>query len=142
MADRRPDSEDADPGKSCPDEGRGELAAGGAEGHDDEGNLEALEQDALEGHREADPVRAAGGHRRLLGKGSQLPAERGDLVPARACPSRPEDCLRQPLQAEHDQDSPNDEPQELDRDEGRDRQPEDRDKRNQDEDRGSRSKER
>ena len=46
--------------------GRPELTGRRAEGHDDERDLETLEQDALERDGEADPVHAGRRHRRVV----------------------------------------------------------------------------
>ena len=83
---------------------------------DDEGDLEALEQDALERDRERVPVEpgrsarpAARGLLALLAEGLLLVVQR--LVAARA-----QDRLAQPLQPEDEQQRADDQPQRVDRD--------------------------
>ena len=107
---------------------RGEVdpALRAAERHDDERDLEPLEQDALEREREAVPVEA-GALARLRGaRLFELSREDRRLVVQRLVAARTQDRLAQPLEPEREQQRPDDEPQGRDRDEG-ERRPERRD---------------
>ena len=106
-----------------------------AEAHDDEHDFEALQQDALEGHRERVPVEAetllAGGAPR----GGRLGGERFVLVVQRDIPGAAEDGLPQPLQAEGEQEGAHHQLQPLPRDVLREARADDRDGRAEDDQR-------
>src|SRR4029077_5898675 len=87
---------------------------GRAEAHHDEGDLEALEEDALEGDREADPVDPGRGHRRLLAERRDLARVDCLLVVLRLPPAGAEDRLRQPLEAVDDEEAADEEAQRTD----------------------------
>ncbi len=93
-----------------------EPPLGRAEGDDDEGDLEALEEHALEGDGERVPIHLPRAGER---DGAGLPAltrERLRFVVQRLVAGGAEDRLAQPLQAESEQQGPHDEPQRPDRD--------------------------
>src|SRR5439155_9636186 len=93
-----------------------EPTLGGSEGDDDEDHLEAFEKDALEGDGERVPVEAATLLDARRGGALAFLAKRFLLVVQRLVAARPQDRLAKPLEAEDEQQRPDDEPQSVDGD--------------------------
>ena len=108
-----------------------DVAGGAAEGHHDEGHLQALQEDALEGDGEAWPVHRRGC--RLAGLPQRRHLRRVDrlLVVQRLEAGGAQDRLAQPLQAEDEQQRADHQAQRREGNERGHRRPEDRDQRRQ-----------